>query len=54
MHIKIETPAGVLPHRFASEADAEEYAIGVLSWSGTRYRFIYCADLPETSEEVGA
>jgi hypothetical protein len=36
----IETKAGMLPYAFGSIAEAKEYAIGILSWSGTPYRII--------------
>lgn len=35
---KIETPKGYLPYEFESKQAAEDYALGILSWSGTRYR----------------
>jgi hypothetical protein len=38
MIYKIETPKGVLPYEFSSKKEAQDYAIGILSWSGTRYR----------------
>jgi hypothetical protein len=38
MIYKIETPQGYLPYEFDSKQAAEDYAIGILSWSGTKYR----------------
>lgn len=38
MIYKIETPQGYLPYEFATKQDAEDYAIGILSWQGTKYR----------------
>lgn len=36
----IETPQGYLPYEFDTKQAAEDYAIGILSWSGTKYRII--------------
>lgn len=38
MIYRVETPAGMLPYEFKTERAAKDYALGVLSWSGTRYR----------------
>jgi hypothetical protein len=38
MVYKIETPQGVLPYEFDSKDEAMDYVMGVLSWSGTKYR----------------
>jgi hypothetical protein len=35
---RIETPQGLLPYEFKTEKEAKDYAIGILSWSNTRYR----------------
>lgn len=40
MIYQIETPQGVLPYEFATKQDAMDYVIGILSWSGPRYRII--------------
>jgi hypothetical protein len=37
---KVETPLGFMPYEFATEKEAKDYAIGFLSWSGTRYRLV--------------
>ena len=37
---KIETPQGFLEYEFDSKQAAEDYALGILSWTGTRYRII--------------
>lgn len=38
MIYKIETPQGFLPYEFDTKEEAQDYALGVLSWAGTRYR----------------
>ena len=40
MIYKIETPQGFLEYEFDSKQAAEDYALGILSWTGTRYRII--------------
>lgn len=40
MAYQVETPREVLPYIFNTEEEARDYAIGILSWSGTRYRII--------------
>lgn len=40
MIYQIETPRGILPYEFATKQDAMDYAIGILSWAGTKYRII--------------
>jgi hypothetical protein len=40
MIYKIETPQGFLPYEFDTKQDAQDYAMGILSWSGTKYRII--------------
>lgn len=40
MTYAIETPGGILPYTFGSIAEAKEYAIGILSWTGTPYKII--------------
>jgi hypothetical protein len=35
---KIETKQGFLEYEFDSKQAAQDYALGILSWSGTRYR----------------
>jgi hypothetical protein len=35
---KIETPQGFLDYEFETKQAAQDYALGILSWSGTRYR----------------
>lgn len=43
----IETPRGILTGAvFATKKEAEDYALAVLSWSGTRWRII---PVPETA-----
>jgi hypothetical protein len=37
---KVETPSGFMPYEFDTEKEAKNYAIGFLSWSGTRYRLV--------------
>ena len=37
---RVETPQGVLPYTFATEAQAREYAEGILIWQGVRWRII--------------
>jgi len=37
---KVETPLGFMPYEFATEKEAKDYAIGFLSWAGTRYRLV--------------
>jgi hypothetical protein len=37
---KVETKAGFMPYEFETEQEAKNYAIGFLSWSGTRYRLV--------------
>jgi hypothetical protein len=34
----IETPQGFLPYEFDTKQQAEDYAMGILSWSNTKYR----------------
>jgi len=36
----IETPREFLPYEFATKKEAKDYAIGILSWTGTRYRIV--------------
>lgn len=36
----IETPQGYLPYEFDTKQEAQDYAMGILSWSGTKYRII--------------
>jgi len=50
MIYKVETPKGVLPYEFATKKDAEDYAMGFLSWSGTKYRII----VAKKSDEIEA
>lgn len=40
MIYKIETPKGFLPYEFETLQAAKDYVIGILSWSGTRYRIV--------------
>jgi hypothetical protein len=40
MIYKIETPKGFLPYEFATKQDAQDYAMGILSWQGTKYRIV--------------
>jgi hypothetical protein len=35
---KVETPHGVEPYEFATKEEARDYCIGMLSWSGTKWR----------------
>ena len=37
---KIETPQGYLDYDFDSKQAAKDYAMGILSWSGTPYRIV--------------
>ena len=37
---KVETPRGFEPYEFATQQEAKDYVIGLLSWSGTRYRLV--------------
>jgi hypothetical protein len=38
MIYQIETPQGFLPYEFSTKKEAQDYAIGILSWSNTKYR----------------
>ena len=40
MIYKVETPRGFEPYEFATLQEAKNYVVGLLSWSGTRYRIV--------------
>lgn len=31
---------GFAPHQFATKQEAEDYVIGIVSWSGRKYRIV--------------